>query len=80
MEATRHASENHAYVESRNPATGEVIARLEATQPDDLPGILRRASAAQANWEAQPVSRLAVRACGAFAKSCTSGATSWPRV
>jgi succinate-semialdehyde dehydrogenase/glutarate-semialdehyde dehydrogenase len=61
MEATGHASENLAYVESRNPATGEVIARLEATQPGDLPSILSRARAAQAHWEAQPVSARCAR-------------------
>lgn len=42
-------------IESLDPATGEVIARLDATPPAELPRILERARRAQADWAEQPV-------------------------
>jgi succinate-semialdehyde dehydrogenase/glutarate-semialdehyde dehydrogenase len=42
---------------SRNPATGEVIAELEAASPGDLPAVFERARAAQAQWAAIPVKK-----------------------
>src|SRR2546422_6724107 len=40
-------------MESIDPATGMVIARLEATPPSEVPGILTQARRAQAGWAAQ---------------------------
>ncbi|HEX2714101.1 MAG TPA: aldehyde dehydrogenase family protein [Candidatus Acidoferrales bacterium] len=37
-------------IESIDPATGEVIARFEATAPAEIPGILARARRAQLEW------------------------------
>ncbi len=42
-------------VESINPATGEVVARFEATPPADVPGVLERAREAQAVWAGVPM-------------------------
>lgn len=44
-----------ALVESLDPATGEVIARFEATPPAKIPGVLARARRAQAEWSEQPL-------------------------
>ncbi len=55
MEATARTDENKAFVESRNPATGEIRARVQATMPRDLPEIVRRARTAQVSWERQSV-------------------------
>ncbi|PYU09552.1 MAG: hypothetical protein DMG29_19405, partial [Acidobacteria bacterium] len=40
-------------MESIDPATGMVIARLEATPPSEVPSILTQARRAQAGWAAQ---------------------------
>jgi acyl-CoA reductase-like NAD-dependent aldehyde dehydrogenase len=50
------AREDRPIVESRDPATGEVTARIPATLPGDLPDIIRRARLAQADWERQSAS------------------------
>jgi succinate-semialdehyde dehydrogenase/glutarate-semialdehyde dehydrogenase len=42
-------------IESINPATGEVIARFEATSTIDIPGIVARAREAQAEWAKRPL-------------------------
>ena len=42
-------------VESIDPATGDVIARFDATPPGEMPEIFARARRAQAEWAAQPL-------------------------
>ena len=42
-------------VESVNPATGEVTARIPATPAEALPGIFARAREAQAAWGRKPL-------------------------
>jgi succinate-semialdehyde dehydrogenase/glutarate-semialdehyde dehydrogenase len=42
-------------IESIDPASGEVIARFEATVPAELPRIVERARRAQQDWAAQPL-------------------------
>ena len=42
-------------VESINPATGEVIARFEATPPAEVPRIMAQARRAQAEWAGVPL-------------------------
>jgi succinate-semialdehyde dehydrogenase/glutarate-semialdehyde dehydrogenase len=42
-------------VESVNPATGEVIARFEATLPAEVPHIMAQARRAQIGWAAEPL-------------------------
>src|SRR5579862_1222570 len=46
---------NLSAVESKNPATGEVVARFVSTPPDSLPTILDRARYAQRAWSALPI-------------------------
>ena len=43
-------------VQSINPATGEVVARFDATPVEELSGIFRRAREVQAEWAAKPIS------------------------
>jgi acyl-CoA reductase-like NAD-dependent aldehyde dehydrogenase len=43
------------FVESLDPATGEVIARFEAARPADVPRLLDRARGIQPEWAAVPV-------------------------
>jgi acyl-CoA reductase-like NAD-dependent aldehyde dehydrogenase len=45
-------AEAAGYVESINPATGDLIARFESTHPVDIPAIFERARAAQKEWAA----------------------------
>jgi acyl-CoA reductase-like NAD-dependent aldehyde dehydrogenase len=40
------------HVESINPATGELIARFESTDPHEIPSIMKRAREAQKQWAA----------------------------
>ena len=47
------AATHPAEIESKNPATGEVVARFPCTSPGDLPAILARARRAQTAWAAQ---------------------------
>jgi len=42
-------------VESIDPVTGDVIARFDATPPNEMPEIFARARRAQAGWAAQPL-------------------------
>jgi len=42
-------------IESIDPATGDVVARFEATRLADVPGILARARRAQVEWAAEPL-------------------------
>ncbi|HEY3776874.1 MAG TPA: aldehyde dehydrogenase family protein, partial [Rhizomicrobium sp.] len=44
-----------ATIESINPATQEVNARFQATQPGDLPGIFEHAREAQKDWARRPL-------------------------
>jgi succinate-semialdehyde dehydrogenase/glutarate-semialdehyde dehydrogenase len=44
-----------AAIESVDPATGEVIARFEATPPAEVAQIVERARCAQADWAAQSI-------------------------
>src|SRR4051794_5804021 len=44
---------------SRNPATGEVIRELEATNLNDLPELFSKARTAQVQWAAKPVRKRA---------------------
>lgn len=44
-----------ACVESINPVSNEVVKRLAATRPEDLPGIFERAREAQLVWAARPI-------------------------
>jgi acyl-CoA reductase-like NAD-dependent aldehyde dehydrogenase len=53
--ASPAASRNTKYVDSINPATDEVIARFEATRPEELPPIMARAREAQREWVKQPL-------------------------
>ena len=43
------------FVESVDPATGEVIGRFEAARPEFIPETLSRAKLAQAEWAAKPI-------------------------
>jgi succinate-semialdehyde dehydrogenase/glutarate-semialdehyde dehydrogenase len=43
------------FLDSTDPATGDVIARFEATPPEALPAILERARRAQREWARVPV-------------------------
>ncbi|MGB6883469.1 MAG: aldehyde dehydrogenase family protein, partial [Candidatus Acidiferrum sp.] len=44
-------------IPSIDPATGEILAQFEKTQPSDLSQIFSRARAAQARWSAVPVEK-----------------------
>jgi acyl-CoA reductase-like NAD-dependent aldehyde dehydrogenase len=44
------------YLESIDPASGEVIARFEVTPPGEVAGVLQTARQAQAEWARQPLS------------------------
>ena len=48
-----------SFLESLDPATGEVIARFEAANIGDFPGVFGRARKAQEEWAATPVSERA---------------------
>lgn len=53
-----------------NPATGEVIARVKCTQPEDVPAMVARAHAAQPAWAATPLAERAAllkKACASLA-------------
>jgi acyl-CoA reductase-like NAD-dependent aldehyde dehydrogenase len=39
-------------IEVQNPATGQVIASVNAVAPDEVPALVARARAAQPGWEA----------------------------
>jgi acyl-CoA reductase-like NAD-dependent aldehyde dehydrogenase len=43
------------FVDSVNPATGEVVARIPATPPTAIPAIFETARAAQKEWAAEPL-------------------------
>lgn len=43
------------YVESMNPATGEVMARIPVTPTETLPEMLKRARDAQESWASRPL-------------------------
>ncbi|HKW87356.1 MAG TPA: aldehyde dehydrogenase family protein [Candidatus Acidoferrales bacterium] len=47
--------ESTPYVESIDPATGEVIGRFEAARPEAVAEALARAKGAQADWAAHPI-------------------------
>lgn len=55
MTAMQAASTYSPMLESLDPATGEVIARLETTPTAQIPGVLARARRAQADWAGVPV-------------------------
>jgi succinate-semialdehyde dehydrogenase/glutarate-semialdehyde dehydrogenase len=48
-----------AKLQSRNPATGEVLDELDITSPEELPAVFARAHAAQLQWAALPVKKRA---------------------
>jgi succinate-semialdehyde dehydrogenase/glutarate-semialdehyde dehydrogenase len=48
-----------AKLQSRNPATGEVLEEIDITPPEELPAIFERARVAQKAWAALPVKKRA---------------------
>jgi len=44
-------------VPSYNPATGRIAGQVEATPPNALPAILKRARAVQASWKDEPIGK-----------------------
>jgi acyl-CoA reductase-like NAD-dependent aldehyde dehydrogenase len=48
-------SSGPSYLDSVNPATGEVIGRFESARVTDIPEILERARQAQKDWSARPL-------------------------
>ena len=59
--------QEHSYVESIDPATGEAIARFEVTEPAAIPAIMARARAAQDGVGAAARLSSGARLCGACA-------------
>ena len=53
-----------ATIESINPATQEVNARFEVTEPAELPAIFERARNAQKQWAARPLGERCAMLCG----------------
>src|SRR5438045_193655 len=48
-----------AKLQSKNPATGELLEELDITPPEELPAVFARAAIAQKAWAALPVKKRA---------------------
>ncbi len=51
----KHSPAGAHFLESIDPASGEVIARFEVTPPGDVAGVLQRARQAQMEWARRPL-------------------------